>query len=74
MLGPERSYLIPFEMVIVLLERREDPSLRDAIMISMSCGFSGFASAVLLIIERKGKESEETKETRALLHSELLHF
>ena len=71
MLGPERSYLIPFEMVIVLLERREDTTLRDAIMIFTNCGFSGFASAVLPIIERKGKESEET---RALLHSELLHF
>lgn len=71
MLGPERSYLIPFEMAIVLLERREDTTLRDAIMIFTNCGFSGFASAVLLIIERKGKESEET---RALLHSELLHF
>lgn len=46
-------------------------------MIFTNCGFSGFASAFLLIIERKGKESEETKETketRALLHSELLHF
>lgn len=30
-------------------------------MIFTNCGFSGFASAVLLIIERKGEESEETR-------------